>query len=58
LSHIETQRLFEAAEGLIQLNSEEAEHLRSCEDCREALRVFARQVKDVNPPQKANGTDS
>ena len=56
LSHIETRRLFESAEGLIQLDPEEIEHLRECEDCTETLRVFNRQTKDVSP-QKKNGTD-
>ncbi len=50
--HVEVRRLFDAASGAIQLNADEAEHLRACQECKEVLRSFTRQINDVSSPPK------
>ena len=40
MKHIEPSRLFTFAEGSVELEDKEREHLMRCEDCRQVLSVF------------------
>jgi hypothetical protein len=41
--HIDNQKLYEIVTGNAVLEAAEVEHLRSCEECLELIRVFVRQ---------------
>ena len=49
--HIETRRLYEAVTEKAVLEQFEVEHLQTCEECLELVRVFVRQHI-----QKSKGT--
>jgi hypothetical protein len=49
--HIETRRLYEAVAEKAVLEQSEIEHLQTCEECLELVRVFVRQQI-----QKSKGT--
>lgn len=41
--HIDTRRLYEVAAQKAILEQSEIEHLQSCEECLELVRIFVRQ---------------
>ena len=59
MPHIDTQRLFEAAEGRIELEEEERTHVAACDDCRDILSMFRRQAAEFywKKDEKKNGTE-
>jgi hypothetical protein len=58
MDHIKPLRLFdlsqvEARQNGFELDSEEQQHLRECEECQHVLAVFARQFsKKTQTPEK------
>ena len=50
-SHIDNHRLFEAVSERTLLDTAEVEHLSTCEECLEKVRVFVKQIlaKSANP---------
>jgi hypothetical protein len=55
MSHIEPVRLFdlsqaEAEKDGFQLDDEEKQHIRECEECQEVLRILAHEFTKHRPP--------
>jgi len=50
-SHIDRNKLFEAVSERTLLDTAEVEHLSTCEECLEKVRVFVKQIlaKSANP---------
>jgi hypothetical protein len=46
MKHIEPSRLFTFAEGSVELEDKEREHLMRCEDCQQVLAVFKKYLVD------------
>ena len=42
--HVDCLRLLDAGQGIVMLTPVERLHLKSCEECRELLRMFTRQM--------------
>jgi hypothetical protein len=59
MKHIETSRLFTFAEGSLELEDKEREHLKRCEDCQEeVLSVFKTYVVDSSKKSQEEETFS
>jgi len=54
-THISTKKLFFAAAGEAHLTPQEAWHLRSCEECLELKKVFARLASYEKPNTEGSG---
>jgi hypothetical protein len=48
MRHIESSQLLGFAEGRVDLNEQQWEHLNKCEDCRRVLAVFETYVTDTD----------
>jgi hypothetical protein len=59
-THVKAFRLFDLAQSgnNFRLLDWEKDHLDRCEECREVLAVFARQVRHNKPPSFKNGDTS
>jgi hypothetical protein len=57
MKHIETSRLFTFAEGSLELEEKEREHLKRCEDCQQVLSVFKAYVVENGKGVQGEETD-
>jgi len=60
MHHIDPHLLLEAAEGGAQLEQQELDHLRVCEDCRDWLRIFTRNFTQTlrRPPRRQSAAEA
>jgi hypothetical protein len=56
MRHIEPSKLFDAVEGRIELNDNEREHLKDCEECSGVFALFERHFAEDAGARGKSGT--